>query len=163
VSPQWLLEFAITPALRILPARMSSKQAAAMLLSIAMQESNIEHRRQVGGGAGRGYWQFEQGGGVRGVLTHSASLAHAESVLQALDYPADYTEPEIHAALEHNDILAAAFARLLLFTLPQPLPTQNFPGVAWAQYSIAWRPGRPHRQTFDAFYEEAWDSVLTLA
>ena len=163
MSPEILLRNAIEPAFRLLPARMTSKQAAAMLLSIAMQESNIEHRRQVGGGAGRGYWQFEQSGGVRGVLTHSASLEHAESVLLALDYPADYTEPEIYAALEHNDILAAAFARLLLFTLPQPLPTQQASATGWSEYIAAWRPGKAHRGTWDAHFTDAWDSVTTLA
>jgi hypothetical protein len=141
---------------------MTSKQAAAMLLSIAWQESGLEHRRQIGGPA-RSYWMFEQAGGVRGVLTHSASLAHAESVLQALDYPADYTEPEIYGALEHNDILAAAFARLLLFTLPQPLPTQQASATGWSEYIAAWRPGKPHRGSWDAYYADAWDSVLTFA
>lgn len=42
---------AIAPALALLPARMSSPSAEVMLLAIGLQESNLTHRRQIGGPA----------------------------------------------------------------------------------------------------------------
>ncbi|MDZ4252688.1 MAG: hypothetical protein U1A72_08980 [Sulfuritalea sp.] len=158
MTPHELLDLAIIPAFRLLPENMDSNAALAMCVAIAMQESRIQHRRQIGGPA-HGYWQFEQGGGVRGVLTHPKSQPGIRTVLEALDYDPASDPAACYAAIEHNDILAAAFARLLLYTLPDTLPARNAPGVGWTQYQNAWRPGRPHRETFDAFFEQAWDIV----
>ena len=155
MSPEIFLQNAIFPALRLLPDKMDSRPARAMLIAIALQESRIKHRAQIGGPA-RGYWQFELGGGVRGVLTHPASKPHIRSVLSALDYDPDSDASNCWTAIEHNDLLAAAFARLLLWTLPSDLPAQNAPGAGWTQYIAAWRPGKPHRETWDAFYAQAW-------
>src|SRR5690606_35531315 len=65
-----VVEQAIWPAYALLPSRMDSDRATVMLLAIGLQESRFEHRRQIKGPA-RGFWQFERGGGVRGVMTHS--------------------------------------------------------------------------------------------
>ena len=156
MTPDRFMELALLPVLRLLPANMDSPPARAMLIAIALQESRMIHRRQIGGPA-RGYWQFEQGGGVRGVLTHPVSKTHIQTVLSELDYAYDSDAGECYIAIEHNDILAAAFARLLLYTLPDALPARNAPGTAWSQYLKAWRPGKPHRDTWDAFYEQAWE------
>jgi len=158
MTPEFLLQNALSPALRLLPANMGSREAVAMCIAIALQESRIKHRRQINGPA-RGYWQFEQGGGVRGVLTHPASKPHIQAVLSALDYDQASDAGACYVAIEHNDILAAAFARLNLWWLPDPLPAQNAPGAGWSQYIKAWRPGKPHRDTWDAFYEQAWEIV----
>lgn len=158
MTPESLLRNAIEPALRLLPDAMDSQAARAMLIAIALQESRAKYRAQIGGPA-RGYWQFEMYGGVRGVLDHSASQEHIRFVLAALDYSPDAKEPACYIAIEHNDILAAAFARLLLWTLPQSLPARTEPASGWAQYILAWRPGKPHRGTWDAFYAQAWDIV----
>ena len=66
--------------MQLLPAKMDSPQARAMLKAIALQESRFEHRKQIGGPA-RGFWQFEQGGGVRGVLNHPYSREHIRRIL----------------------------------------------------------------------------------
>ena len=158
MTPHDLLETAIIPALRLLPEKMDSDAAIAMCIVIAIQESRIKHRRQIGGPA-RGYWQFEQGGGVRGVLTHTASQQHIRTVLAALDYDPASDPAACYAAIEHNDILAAAFARLLLWTLPDALPVCNAPGVGWTQYARTWRPGKPHRETWDGHFATAWEVV----
>lgn len=160
MTPEFFLQNALVPALRLLPLKMDSPAARAMVVAICLQESRLKYRRQNGGPA-RGYAQFEQGGGVRGVLTHAASKPHIQVVLTALDYSPDADALDCYAAIEHNDILAAAFARLLLWTLPQALPVQNAPGSAWTQYTEAWRPGKPIRETWDGFYEQAWEIVLT--
>ena len=153
MTPSYFLETALKPALKLLPPIMTSRPAIVMILAIGLQESRFQYRRQVGGPA-RGYLQFEQGGGVRGVLTHAATRQHIQSALQALDYPAAYDAGQCYAAIEHNDILAAVFARLNLWWSADPLPTDS--GPAWDYYVNTWRPGRPHRHTWDAFYAQAW-------
>lgn len=140
-----------------LPPNMNTPAAKAMMLAIGLQESRFEHRVQINGPA-RGFWQFERGGGVHGVLTHKASRPYIEAILPTLCYkPEAY---ECHEAIKHNDYLAAVFARLLLWTLPGALPARNNPAGGWSQYLSAWRPGKPHRDTWDEFYETAWDTVM---
>ena len=95
---------AIRPALALLPAAMDTPQARCMLLAIGLQESRFVHRRQIGGPA-RGFWQFEQGGGVRGVLAHPASAALARQVCQVRGVPP--TAPSVYSRLELDDVLAA--------------------------------------------------------
>ena len=160
MTPSYLLEHAIRPALRLLPANMDGQAASAQILAIALQESRCEHRRQIGGPA-HGYWQFEQGGGVRGVLRHPASKPYIRQVLAALDYDAPAEElPEVcYIAIEHNDTLAAAFARLLLWTLPEALPGRDDVDEGWRQYLEAWRPGKPHPDTWEANFAAAWRIV----
>lgn len=148
----------IPAAFSLLPPEMASRPSLAMLLAIGLQESRCLHRTQIGGPA-LGFWQFEQGGGTKGVLTHPQTQAPSRQVLRALRY-GDLSDPEeVHPLLAHNDILAAAFARLLLWTLPGPLPRPEEFDAAWGQYIAAWRPGEPHRQTWDSLYDEAWTRV----
>ena len=144
----------------LLPGPMASPAASAMLLAIGLQESRFVHRRQVHGPA-RGFWQFELGG-VNGVLLHGASRDHAAAAMDILRYRRMDSSPA-HAALEHNDVLAAIFARLLLWTLPEALTGPQDADRAWGQYLDAWRPGKPHRQTWDAFYTRAWNRVTTFS
>ena len=56
-------ERAIAPALALLPARMSSREAEIMLLAIGLQESLFVPRRQMGNGPARSFWQGELGVG----------------------------------------------------------------------------------------------------
>lgn len=155
MTPESLIHTAIEPALALLP-QMDRRAAKIMLAAIALQESGIKHRRQVGGPA-RGYWQFEQGGGVRGVLNHPASSPHIRRVLKELDYSSESSLADCYAAIEHNDILAAAFARLLLWTDPAPLPDDA--DGAWNLYLRTWRPGRPHPGRWPANYAKAQEAV----
>lgn len=152
-----LRERAIAPALALLPARMSSNQAEIMLLAITQQEDPEQRRRQWPTGPARGLWQFERGGGVRGVLNHSASRSHALSVCKARGVEVD--ADSVWAALEHDDVLSAAFARLLLWTDPKPLPRANDPHGAWSLYERTWRPGKPHPQRWDARFAAAVRAV----
>lgn len=151
-------EQAIAPALALLPARLSAPEAEIMLLAIGLQESRFTHRRQIGGPA-RGFWQFEKGGGVRGVLRHTATAGHARVLCEARGVPA--TEDAVYAALEHDDVLAAGFARLLLWSDPRPLPVLGEVAAAWDLYLRIWRPGKPHRRTWDALYAQALEEVAT--
>lgn len=136
--------------------RLDTPAARAMLLAIGLQESRFEHRVQIGGPA-HGYWQFEEGGGVKGVLRHEATKGPIRAVLAARGV-ADTTRAA-YDAIVSDDVLACAFARLLLWTLPGALPARGDPEGGWRQYVDAWRPGKPHRQTWDALYAQAWGLV----
>lgn len=136
----------------LLPASMLSRAARVMLLAIGLQESRFEHRKQIGGPA-RGFWQFESGGGVKGVLTHPASAKRAEEVCKARGISAD--QRTVYETLADDDLLACAFARLLLLTDPRALPKVGDAEAAWAYYVRNWRPGKPHRKTWDALYAQA--------
>lgn len=147
---------AMRAAYDVLPERMRGDRADVLMLAIGLQESRFEHRRQINGPA-RGWWQFEQGGGVRGVLTHPASRLHAVNVCQFLGVP--NTSVHVYRALEHDDVLAAAFARLLLWTDSRPLPALGDEADAWDYYIRNWRPGKPHPQTWDTLYQRALSFV----
>ena len=137
----------------LLEPKLDSRPARAMLLAIGLQESRFEYRKQIGGPA-HGFWQFEEGGGVRGVLRHPATSGTIRAVL-AVRGVADATRAA-YDAIVNDDVLACAFARLLLWTLPGALPDEGDCEAGWQQYVAAWRPGKPHRHTWDAFYAQAW-------
>jgi hypothetical protein len=143
----------IPAAMSLLPERMDTPPARIMLLAIGLQESRFTHRKQVRGPA-RGFWQFEAGG-VNGVARHHASKDHLRGVCDALRYDTG----EVYGAIADNDTLAACVARLLLWTHPAPLPTNAADG--WAYYLNLWRPGKPHPETWPAFYAQASDLYAT--
>ena len=58
-----------------------------------------------------------------------------------------------------NDVLAAVAARLLLWTDPQPAPKSAQEG--WDCYARVWRPGKPHRETWDGYYAAAVERVAS--
>lgn len=149
-----VIEVAIRPALSLLPNKMHSEDAIRLMLAIGLQESRFLHRRQIRGPA-RGFYQFENGGGVRGVMEHHASIAHASHVIIELQYP--HNRDTIHEALADNDILAACFARLLLWTDPRPLPKDADTG--WNYYLDNWRPGKPHPETWSEMWHRASNAV----
>jgi hypothetical protein len=143
----------------LLGSRYDSPRARAMLFAIGMQESRLTARRQHGGGPARGLWQFERGGGVVGVLEHEASSAAAVALCVLRDVEPDPLP--VWAALATDDVLACGFARLLLWTdrrtLPAMLAEAN--DIAWSYYIRNWRPGKPHRETWDDFWLMAIDAV----
>lgn len=156
---------AVSKALYMLPPPMTSREARVMLFAIGLQESRFEHPRQlvkVGGelrpiGPAKGFWQFERGGGCRGVVEHPASRYWMYHVCQALGV--QFTATAIWNAIETDPVLAAAAARLLLFTDPRRLPALGDEGGAWNLYIRTWRPGKPHRATWPALYAEAMAEV----
>jgi hypothetical protein len=135
-----------------------------MLYAIGLQESRFKYRAQKTSdpyvkGPARSFWQFERGGGVVGVLTHRHSKDLARTVCQARGVLPDSSL--VHARMEFDDVLAAAFARLLLYTDAKPLPALDaHPDEGWAYYMRNWRPGKPHRETWDEFHEQALSQVI---
>jgi hypothetical protein len=154
---KFALDNAIVPALKLLPGYLDSEKARVMLVAIGWQESRFTARKQHGGPA-RGFWQFEEGGGVRGVWKHSASTELARLMCRARDCTFE-TRPIWHR-LETDDILAAAFARLLLLTDPKPLPDPDDEPRCWDYYERNWKPGKPHPETWSEAMRIAREMVL---
>ncbi|MBB5448233.1 MULTISPECIES: hypothetical protein [unclassified Paraburkholderia] len=153
---------AIAPALAILPSAMDSRPARVMLLAIGLQESHFTARRQMNGGPARGFWQFEQGtakshGGVWGVYLHDASRYWLNVLCEARHVGFDPVS--IYSTLEHDDILAAGVARLLLFTDPPKLPAADDTAGAWAVYLRTWQPGKPRPESWPEFHRQAVDAA----
>ncbi len=163
----YVLNHVLPVSAALLPPQMDTPAARAMLVSIGLQESGFRYRRQVAGrgtdgtrayGPARGWWQFEMGG-TEGVLEHRASRESAAAVLTVLGYGSPNAR-EVHLALEHNDVLASCFARLLLWTDPRMLPQDASKGPdAWLAYYSTWRPGKPRPQTWAAHFAAAWTAV----
>lgn len=139
-------------AFQLLPPRLDTVEARLLLLAIGRQESRFVYRQQVEGPA-RGFWQFEQGGGVRGVLMHPSTTTLAAEVCEARQVQGN--TPAVYRAIEHDDVLACCMARLLLWTDPHPLPGVDDVEGAWAYYVECWRPGKPHHKTWSQFHNEA--------
>ena len=156
---------AISEALDLLPRQMDSTEARVMLAAIGLQESRLTARRQlvkVGGkmhpiGPAKGLWQFERGGGCRGVVDHPASRYWMSHVCR--ERGVGFSATAIWNAIETDDVLAAAAARLLLFTDPRRLPELGDEKGGWNLYIRTWRPGRPHRDTWPALYAQALSTL----
>jgi hypothetical protein len=142
--------------------------AEALLVAIGLQESRFVHRDQVVSGKqpgeigpATGFWQFEKGGGVRGVMGHPASRRVAQALVADAGLPWDADAIWRHFATPAGDELACAFARLLLLTDPAPLPKADdaLAPAAWDYYLRNWRPGKPHRKTWDGFWSRAVRTV----
>jgi hypothetical protein len=153
----------LSQALDLLPRSMDSERARVLLLAIGLQESKLIHRRQLVGnpprpvGPATGLWQFERGGGCAGVLTHEASKDLMRWVCRVRKVKP--TPHDLWTALQTDDVLAAAAARLLLWTDPKTLPSVADAGAAWETYIRTWRPGKPHPATWSAHHAAAAATV----
>lgn len=145
-------------ALKMLPLKWDSIEARAMMLAMGLQESKFIYRVQVGGPA-HGFWQFESGGGWKGILTHPSTKDIMISVLDSMGYSGLISE---YPRIEDNDILAYCAARCLLYTVPGKLPMIQQSKLGWEQYLWAWRPGKPHPETWDNNFKQAWNIVNTF-
>jgi hypothetical protein len=152
ITPHDFVGQILEPALDLLPTKMGAIEARIMLLAIALQESGLAYRQQVGGPA-RGLLQFEQGGGVKGVLTHPASRNYAADVCLACKVVA--APIQVYEALDQDDVLAVALGRLLLWTDPRTLPQPRDALGAWNLYQRVWRPGRPRPDHWAGHYQTA--------
>lgn len=168
----------LAPAMELLPSRMDSDRARVALLAICGQEADYRHRWQVIDlarphvrGPARGLWQFERAGGVLGVLGHPSSRKLAREV--CAERGVEPTTAAVHVALETDDILAACFARLLLWTDPRALPPLGAVSSTFNLYLRTWRPGAYDRgtqkqraslrQKWDGYYAQALEAVTGRA
>jgi hypothetical protein len=137
--------------------------AARFLLVVALQESGpmlVARYQGYPGEAGpaRGWWQFEEGGAVKGVMTHQATKSVAGEVCS--DCSVNHDTSAVWRALEGHDVLAVSFARMLVMTDPNPIPTEEQP--AWDYYINLWRPGKPHPDTWPTNWKVASDTIMRV-
>ena len=143
-----LYALVINPVLQAMGGKYNDPRARRLLAAIAEQESGLIHREQFPTGPAHGLWQFERGGGVTGVMNHRATRTLMKEWCLKLLVP---FEPfEVHNAITLNDQLACVAARLLLYTHPDPLPTDE--ATAWTYYENLWRPGKPRPRD----WPESW-------
>lgn len=149
-----MLAQAILPALALLPPAMTSPGALVLLQAIGLQESDFIHRWQIVDvhhpqmkGPARSFWGFElgdphRGGGVWGVVLHPSSRFWLAQVCKARGL--EFHAFDIWTAIEQDDVLAAALARLLIFTDAAKLPAPEDARAGWELYAKrCWRPGKP--------------------
>lgn len=145
--------------------RADDPKARAMLVAIGLQEGRFLYRDQIDPagalGPATGAWQFERAGGVRSVLRHERTRGAAEALCDARGVAAN--EDAVWRRLVEDDVLAAGFARLLLWSDPAPLPraAPESAAEAWLYYLRNWRPGKPHRHTWDACWSTALEAVAS--
>ena len=158
MTPIRLLRTAIIPALAELVAGdiADTLEARRFMLAIALQESNLCNRRQVSAdgsesGPAASFWQFEKGGGCKGVFIHPAVAPRMRQVCG--DFNVEPNALALWEAMRYSDIVAAVAARLLIYTLPGSLPVTA--GDGWAQYLAAWRPGKPHPEAWAGHWATA--------
>lgn len=133
----------IAAGIALLPPKMDSTAASVLLYATNRQENPKRLPKQVGGPA-VGDYQFEKGGGVRGVMYHDSVRGTAGMVCSARGVLFD--AEAIYQALKTDPVLAAALARLLYYTDPKALPDVGDEAGAWALYLRTWRPGAYARQ-----------------
>jgi hypothetical protein len=145
--------------LSLLPKVMDSAEARAMILSVALQETKLLARRQYEHGPARGFCQWEPGAhaAIAEVFLNRASGMKAVGFCEALTIVPSVST--VYEAVEYSDILCAGFARLLLWASPKPLPGPNDPQAGWDLYYGQWRPGRPHRDSWEWCFSTAWATV----
>lgn len=151
---------AINEAFQLLPAKMDSRPARVILAAIGYQETKYLTRVQYGNGPARGFWQMEKGGGVKGVMEFKPDGGKiADLALKICDARGvPFRREIVWAAMAEDDVLAAAFARLLMYTDAAPLPTNR--GEAWEMYANrVWNPGKPHKDEWEASWSFGLECV----
>lgn len=140
---------AVDAAFQLLPVKMDTRPARVIHAAIGYQETKYLTRVQYGNGPARSYWQFENGrlAGIGGVLAHGSTAKLAAEICRKLGIVPE--RMAVWKAMETDDVLGAAFARLLMYTDPLALPDNQ--ADAWEMYSKRlWRPGKPHPDKWSA-------------
>lgn len=156
-------EHTIPAALDLLPGRMDTPAARAMLIATGLQESEFNARRQgghgttPGNGPARGFWQFERAGGVTEIL----NAANTRDIIRPICrmFLFEPVPATIHVAIETHDVLAACFARLLLYRDPRAMPRIDQETVGWSIYVRNWRPGAPRPAAWPKHFTRAWQII----
>ncbi|UXY51647.1 hypothetical protein [Pseudomonas tohonis] len=154
-----LCRLVIEPALALLPDEMNSPEAQLMLLAIALQESGLEKRPLAEGGP-HSYWRSGSPDEmVHFVLRCPVTRDLAVTVCDARQVPP--VDERVRAALEHDDVLAAAFARLLLWTDPALLPRIDEVDAGHDLYMRTWRTPDPRPELWPEHHARAAQVVRT--
>ena len=153
------LQLDIEAGLALLPVTLRTAHAKVLLYATSRQENPKRLPKQVGGPA-VGDYQFESGGGVKGVLEHPSTATLAASVCKARGIAA--SRLTVYEALQTDPVLAAAFARLLYYTDPGQIPAVGDEDGAWDVYLRTWRPGAFKRQpgTLRTKWSKSYNAAL---
>lgn len=166
--------YTIPTAYSLLPGQMDSREATAMLLAIGLHESSFKARVQgrirslktvedfdPAAGPARGFWQFERMGGVSEILESPDTKDIALPICKM--FLIDPSPRAVHAAIGLHDVLAAAFARLLLWRDARPMPTPIEMEKGYSIYLRNWRPNKDaaaaHRKDWPGNFDRAWSLV----
>ena len=125
------------------------------LAATALQESRFMDRVQDGNGPAHSFWQMEQGGGVRGVLTSDVTRELAVELCAKFNVQPDPAAVWAALALPQNDCLACGLARYIYLADPTPLPAVGDVNGGWQYYIRNWRPGEPKPLTWPGLYATA--------
>lgn len=166
VSPQHFLVTVIRPTLLFL--ELHSPAAEQLLLSTALQESHLKHRRQLSGPA-LSYFQIEP-------ATHDDIwenfLAYRQALAKKVTTLMTHPDAGKIEQLESNDHYAAAMARVHYLRVPESLPAFNnmvAMSAYWKRYyNTALGRGRESEfianwQAFgvsDPVYQRIWSETL---
>jgi len=165
IAPADVVSEVIIPSFSLLPLKMHSAKAVVLQAAIGGQESGYRVRDQIDRngadvtGPALGLWQFEKNGGVKGVMSFAGTQEIAKYVCETRGVDFDFRK--VWLALETDDILASAFARLLLWTDTAPLPLIGDAESAWRYYLRTWRPGKPHHSRWQDNYNAAITAVVS--
>lgn len=136
---------------------LRSEASDVTLMAFAGHESNWTLFRQIPLGPGRGPWML----GL--VTTMDVLLNDATKTMAAAVCSVFQVDPgSAYSQFTTNLPLAYAFARLLLWADPNPLPIVGNSDECWTCYTRVWRPGIPHQDTWASFYAESL-AVVTEA
>ena len=167
----------IPAAYSLLPGQMNSREATAMLLATGLHESAFKARVQgrmrvlksledldPTAGPARGFWQFERMGGVAEILTSPDTKDFAIPICKM--FLIDPNPRAVHASIGFHDVLAAVFARLLLWRDPCPMPSPVDFDKGYSIYLRNWRPNAAaaaaHKKDWPGNFDTAWSMVKGL-
>jgi hypothetical protein len=152
MDPKTCLAAIIRPTLAFLGPPYAGEPAEVMLLAIALQESGLATREQMGGPA-HGLWQFELATATNDFVV--AGRTFFKNIVESLGFKLNpFTLWDAIAA--GADQLACVLARERLYRMVDaPLPAVGDQGEAWRQYVQAWGPGRPSEGRWAVCYPEA--------
>jgi hypothetical protein len=160
MTPRLLLMLTVQPALAWLGPRYASREAEALLLAIAHQESRCAARRQKPAGPARSWWQIESQTAHAVISKWSDGRSRLKDLgaLTSVGLPGG--QYDLSTWVECSELAACIIARGLLWLEPSPLPALGDQQGAWKYYAErTWRPGKPHPETWPDAYEQAMDAV----
>ena len=167
MTPENFFSRIVEPTLQYMAASPTiaipvTDEARVLVMTIPGQESRWKERRQIGIGeyypqkvGARGYSQFEStwGGPVAIDDVLQSTPRQIAAVCASLDIPCD--RHSLYEACAWNDTLSCAMTRLLLWIDPRRLPAVGDKEGAWSYYLRCWRPGAPHRASWDGLYDQS--------
>ncbi len=155
MTPRQFHDLCVIPGLSLLPSEMTSPEARVLLVAIAMQETGLVTRSEVGGSA-FGFYQFMEIG-VDGVFSHAETGHLAADVAKVLQIPVD---ENFYEAVRWNDHMGTVLARLNLWPDPAPLPAIGQQAEAMDYYGRIWRPKVVAVRRWPAAYNAAIACVM---